>query len=117
MPGAPGPPALLDAGYWNIKCGLRRGEHTEIEDPVLLGTHQLLTIEQEEWLPCTIEQLEMGDAALLGNLADFGKTTPEGLPKRQPPRRGCRGIEQGYDNQIAELLGGTERQARGEGSE
>ena len=83
----------------------------------MLFRSQLLTIEQEEWLPCTIEQLEMGDAALLGNLTDFGEATPESLPKRQPSRRRCCGIEQGYNKQIAELLGGTERQPRGEGSE
>src|SRR5881227_3096376 len=62
---APAPPP--DAGDGNLHLRARRYADGRVDDPVLLGPHELLAVEYEHVAVCVVPDEQVGDAPALGD--------------------------------------------------
>ena len=73
----------LHAGDGNHDGLVGGRQHTEIQNPVLLGPDQFLAVEQQDRLRAVVDEPQLRNAACLRNLGDAGTAALEGLVEQQ----------------------------------
>jgi len=90
---------------------VRRHEDAQVQDPVLLGPDQFLSVEQQDGLCRAIEHVQLRHPACLAGLADFDETLCERIVQDHVVGFGRVSRHQWNQRQIPERLLRSERDA------
>ena len=72
LPARMAPPASLDAGYRDRHRRCRRHQDREVEDAILLGSDQLLAVDQKNAQPPFVLEPKFGHGSGFGDFHDLG---------------------------------------------
>jgi len=106
------PATPLDTGNRNDESLARGDKNAQVENTVLLGSDQLLAVEEEDRLAGFVDKLEVRNAPTFRNLCDVGRFHCQGFVQRQVVGLLPLAVRKREESQIAERYGRSDFEVR-----
>ena len=108
VPAAIRPAPLLDTGDGNNDLLADADQDREVQDPVLLGAHQLVAVHQQDLLARRVLERQLGNPPLAGDLGHVGDLALERLVEQQVIGRPVQLVQERKEREVEVDLRRTE---------